>query len=63
MLAFPGFAVADLIRLGLYLNDVRLEFVVVLYPSLLFEEGTFLVIKIVQTLVQGGGWSSRSMRR
>ena len=63
MLALPGFAVADLIRLGLYLNDVRLQFVVVLYPSLLFEEGTFFVIEIVQTLVQGGGWSSRSIRR
>jgi hypothetical protein len=63
MLALPKFTVADLIRLGLHLNDVRLQFVVVLYPSLLFEEGTFFIIEIVQTLIQGGARLSRSMRR
>ena len=53
MLASPRFTVANLIRLGLHLNNVRLELVVVLYPSLLFEEGTFLISETVQTLVQG----------
>lgn len=43
----------DLIRLGLHLNNVRFELVVVLYPRLFFEEGTFFVTEIVQTLVQG----------
>ena len=38
MLALSRFTVADLIRLGLHLNNVRLEFIVVLDPSLLLEE-------------------------
>ena len=43
---------ANLIRLSLHLKDVRLEFVIVLYPSLWLEESTFFVREIVQTFVQ-----------
>ena len=50
--ALSRLMVTHLIRLGLHLNNVRLELVVVLYASLLFEEGTFFVSEIVQTLVQ-----------
>ena len=45
--------VANLIRLGLHLNNVCLQLVVVLYARLFFEKGTFLIIESVQTLVQG----------
>lgn len=44
---------ANLIRLGLHLEKMRLELVVALYPGLLFEERTFIFSEIVQTLVQG----------
>jgi hypothetical protein len=33
---------------------MRLELIVVWYPGLLFEEGTFFFGETVQTLVQGG---------
>jgi hypothetical protein len=32
---------------------MRLEFVIVLYPSLLLEEGTFFISEIVEPFVQG----------
>jgi hypothetical protein len=32
---------------------MRLELVVVLYPSLLLEEGTFFISEIVEPFVQG----------
>ena len=47
------FMVANLIRLGLHLNNMCLQLVVVLYPGLFFEKGTFFIIERVQTLVQG----------
>jgi len=48
------FTNTDLICLGLQSKNMRLEVVIVWYPGLLFEEGTFFFSEIVQTLVQGG---------
>lgn len=44
---------ANLVRLGLQLKDMHLQLVVILYPSLLFEETTFIIGEVVQTFVQG----------
>jgi hypothetical protein len=43
----------NLIRLGLYLKHMCFEFLIVLYPSLLFEEGTVFISEIVKSVVQG----------
>jgi hypothetical protein len=45
----------DLICLGLHSNNMGLEPVVVWYPGLLFEEGTFFFGQTVQAPVQGQG--------
>jgi hypothetical protein len=51
--AFQRFLAANLIGFGLDLINVRLELLLVLYPSLIFEKGPLFIIEIVQTLIQG----------
>jgi hypothetical protein len=43
----------NLIRLSLHLKYMRLELLIVLYPSLLFEESTAFIGEFVESFVQG----------
>jgi len=42
---------------------MRLELVVVLYPSLLLEEGTFFISEVVESFVQGKAPFGRHLLR